>query len=536
LPKLIVILSGRVCTGKTTLATNLGTTFANNFRVKHVKTLDFLKQLGKEIALERGALQAFGERLDRRTKGAWVCKELLKKEQEFDASAIIILDSVRMLGQVEAIREAYGKRVIHIHLEAKLDVLEKRYSQRNNREIRELASYAEVQKNKTEHNVFRLATVADVVIQTDRCTEQDVLIRVASHIGLYGREYLRLVDVLVGGQYGSEGKGQIAGFLAREYDLLIRVGGPNAGHTVYQEPEPYTFHHLPSGTNSSSAKLLIVAGAVLYVPTLMKEIADCQVDRQRLAIDPQAMVITEKDKKLEASLVASIGSTGQGVGRATSRRILRGSDVKLAKDIHELKPFIREGREILEEAFGHRQRVLLEGTQGTGLSLYHGYYPHVTSRDTTVAGCLAEAGISPNRVQRVIMVCRSYPIRVQSPKDGTSGKMSQEINWEEVAARSGQNAEELRQKELTSTTKRQRRVSEFDWGLLRRAATLNAPTDLALTFADYISKRNERARRFEQLTDETIQFIEEVERVAAAPVSLISTRFHSRSIIDRRMW
>ena len=101
---------------------------------------------------------------------------------------------------------------------------------------------------------------------------------------------------------------------------------------------------------------------------------------------------------------------------------------------------------------------------------------------------------------------------------------------------SGHDAEDIRTKELTSTTKRQRRVSEFDWALLRRAATLNAPTDIALTFVDYITKANEKARRFEQLTADTIRFIEEVERVAAAPVSLVSTRFHSRSIIDRRMW
>jgi adenylosuccinate synthase len=81
-----------------------------------------------------------------------------------------------------------------------------------------------------------------------------------------------------------------------------------------------------------------------------------------------------------------------------------------------------------------------------------------------------------------------------------------------------------------------RRVGEFDWALLRKAATLNAPTDIALTFADYIHKSNADARRFEQLTIPTIRFIEEVERVAAAPVTLISTRFHERSIIDRRAW
>jgi hypothetical protein len=106
---------------------------------------------------------------------------------------------------------------------------------------------------------------------------------------LYGREYLRLVDVVVGGQFGSEGKGQIAAFLSQEYDWLVRVGGPNAGHTVYFEPEPYTFHHLPSGANSSEAKLLIGPGAVLNVDKLLKEIADCKVSAERLRIDPQAI-------------------------------------------------------------------------------------------------------------------------------------------------------------------------------------------------------------------------------------------------------
>ena len=193
---------------------------------------------------------------------------------------------------------------------------------------------------------------------------------------------------------------------------------------------------------------------------------------------------------------------------------------------------------MFEEAFCNRKRVLLEGTQGTGLSLYHGHYPHVTSRDTTVAGCLAEAGISPSRVRKVVMVCRTYPIRVQSPSGPgrTSGLMSQEITLEEIAKRSGIDIDELNKIEITSTTKRKRRIGEFDWALLRKAASLNAPTDIALTFSDYLSSKNRDARRVEQLTPETIQFIQEIERVAAAPVSLISTRFHSRSIIDRRSW
>ena len=114
--------------------------------------------------------------------------------------------------------------------------------------------------------------------------------------------------------------------------------------------------------------------------------------------------------------------------------------------------------------------------------------------------------------------------------------MGIEISWKTVAKRSGIPARQLEGKEKTSTTHRRRRVAEFDWELLRRASALNGPTDVALAFVDYINLQNEKARRFEQLDTPTINFIEEVQRVAAAPVSLISTRFDFRSIIDRRAW
>jgi adenylosuccinate synthase len=210
--------------------------------------------------------------------------------------------------------------------------------------------------------------------------------------------------------------------------------------------------------------------------------------------------------------------------------------VRLAHDVAELAPFIRPAFDVLERAYAAGNKILLEGTQGTGLSLYHGSYPHVTSRDTTAAGCLAEAGISPRRVRRVIAVCRTYPIRVMNGAEGTSGPMSQEITWEELAARSGVPLDELLTTEKGSVSHKQRRVSEFDWQLLRRAVELNGATDVALTFADYLDVRNRGARRFDQLSLDTIRFVDEVEQVAGVPVSLIGTRFAVRSVIDRRQW
>lgn len=114
--------------------------------------------------------------------------------------------------------------------------------------------------------------------------------------------------------------------------------------------------------------------------------------------------------------------------------------------------------------------------------------------------------------------------------------ISREIDWDIVAKRAELDPAALKNTEKTSTTNKDRRVAEFSWELLRKASALNAPTDIALTFADYLCGENTKARRFEQLDRGTIMFIEEVERVAAAPVSLISTRFDYRSIIDRRSW
>ncbi len=538
MPKQIVLLSGKVSAGKTTLCDQL----VARFGAHPLKTKEIIASLAPKIQAERGAMQRHGELLDRRTKGAWVCEALARKADAIDGDALIVVDAVRIMSQIDAIRRAYGPRVIHVHLEAARDVLEKRYARRQKlKGFKEFSSYSQLSGSKTEERIGDLAGSADVVIQTDRCTKEDVLVRAAAHLGLYARESERLVDVLVGGEYGSEGKGHIASYLGREYEVLVRVGGPNAGHKIFEDPDPYTHHLLPCGTRCSTARLVIGPGAVLSVAGLMKEIADCGVSSNRLSIDPQAMIIEDGDRKRESkSIVKTIGSTGQGVGAATARKVMRGADrtpVRLARDIKDFKPFLRESREVLDAAFRAGLRVFLEGTQGTGLSLHHGFYPHVTSRDTTVAGCIAEAGISPGRVRKVVMVCRSYPIRVQDPsKESTSGPMSQNLTWKEISRRSGIPETELRRAERTSTTNRKRRVGEFDWNLLRRAVSLNAPTDIALTFADYIRIENREARRFEQLTEETIRFIEEVERVASAPVSLISTRFDSRSIIDRRMW
>lgn len=352
------------------------------------------------------------------------------------------------------------------------------------------------------------------------------------------RRFRACVDVLVGGQFGSEGKGQIAAYIAKEYDYLVRVGGPNAGHTVYEEPDSYTFHQLPSGTRSSRAKLILGPGALINLEVLFREIIDCSVTSKRLFIDPQAAIIEISDMQSEKKLRARISSTAQGVGAAAARRIQErwtGSSVRLARDIAVLQRFVKPTVESLSDAYRQGAMILVEGTQGTSLSLLHGSYPYVTSRDTTAAGCLSEAGIAPSAVRRVILVCRTYPIRVCDPTNGTSGPMSDEISLEQLSARCGIPLHELQKTEITSTTKRPRRIAEFDWNQLTRSIALNMPTDIALTFVDYLSVKN-RGMAFRNLEPRSIAFVEAVERHGGIPVSLISTQFGSHGIIDRRSW
>ena len=536
----IVVLSGEICSGKSAVSTGL----KKKYDAIIIKTRDLILRERPKTKNERNPLQLAGNKLDKETNGVWVADALAKilssQQGKQTPSGLFVIDSVRKIEQLDAIRKAYGADVHHIHVRASAEELKRRFVKRAAKHDAS-AIYEKMKREKTERNVSKLADISDVVVSTDKCTAEAALVRATALLNLYPRANDKLVDVIIGGQYGSEGKGNIVGHLAPEYKLLIRVGGPNAGHKVYADTEPETYFHLPSGTERApNAKLLLGAGAVIFPPKLLDEIAEHQIDANRLSIDSQAMIISDQDRINENVQLKSISSTAQGVGIATANKILGRGDYadkkesrpQLAKDVSELRPFIRDAQEIIADHLLKGDRIMLEGTQGTSLSIHHGKYPFVTSRDTTVAGCLADAGIAPTNVRRVIMVCRTFPIRVGGP----SGPMELEVDYDELSDRSGIPVAKLKQTELTTTTKKQRRIAEFDWVQLKRSVQMNGPTDIALTFVDYIDKKNQSAYRFEQLTEETLRFIEEVERVSGRPVSLLSTDFSWRNIIDRRSW
>ncbi len=527
----ILILSGPIGSGKTALAEEL----SQDYGVEKVSTSSLMSVVAGQ-KLDREELQRVG--LDPYFQaGQWILDAVKRVAETSPVSEIVIVDAVRTREQAAELRRVDSKlwQVLHVHLTGDDALLAYRYSVRNRTGDSNI-SWADAIRSPAELAVSDLGNDADCVIDTTRVTLADIAVRVRARISRTRTLLQPCVDVLVGGQWGSEGKGNIAFFLAPEYDLLVRVGASNAGHKVRcNSSAVYTHRQLPSGTRASSAQLLLGPGAVIAPDVLLREITDCGVSSERLAIDPNALIIEQDDVQDELALKQTIGSTGTGGGAAVARRIMqRGipGAVRAARDVPELAPYIRNSTEVLEHAYMRGDSVFVEGTQGTDLSIFHGSFPHVTSRDTTTAALLSEVGIAPQRLRRVIVAFRSYPIRV----GGNSGPMGREITWETVAERSGLAIDELRAAEIGSVSGNLRRVAEFSWVQLRSSVALNGATDIALTFADYIADKNRYSCRVDQLTSETVSFVEEIESVAGVPVSLISTGFGGKSLIDRRRW
>lgn len=523
--KVLIVLSGPIASGKSSLCDEA----RRRLDAKIVRTRKLLEAyLGPTVP--RSELQAKGDELDKEG-GKWVYKALEDDLKKGDRE-VVVLDSVRKKIQLDALKASVpvGVVVRHVHLQAPAFVRRRRYVERQRRTFDE-TSFEDASANPTEVGTITLADDADVVIRTEKVDAASVFAQAFAGLEVVPGKPTPLVDVVIGAQYGSEGKGNICGQLAEEYDVLIRVGGPNAGHLV-AKPR-YKYVQLPSGTQGNDkAQIIVGAGATLWLPQLLKEIFDCKLDddkgRKRLSIDPQAMIIEQRDREMEEQSLEVIGSTKQGVGVATARKILGrgsgtdyGAPVRLARDVSELKEYVRCTKKELEKAYASNKRIMLEGTQGTDLSLHHGPYPFVTSRDATVSGCLADVGIAPNRVRRVIMVTRTYPIRV----GGTSGPMMKEIDAQTIAARSGILVDAIQKTEVGTVSGKSRRIGEFDWEQLRRAAVLNGATDIALTFVDYLDSRNADAKSYNDLTSDTKNFIKTVARVANAAVTYVSVGF-----------
>ena len=328
--------------------------------------------------------------------------------------------------------------------------------------------------------------------------------------------------IVVGGQFGSEGKGKVAHHLAasRGARAAVRVGGPNSGHsTMAPAASRRILRQLPTAAVLADVLCVVPAGAYVDPPVLLREIAEVALAPERLIIDPAAMVVLEQDRRAEeaSGLGTRIGSTCSGTGAAVVRRVERSSNEHLAAHHPELKRYVRPVAGVLRDILDADDRVVIEGTQGFGLSLLHSpYYPKATSRDTSAAAALSETGLSPFDVDEVVLVLRAFPIRVA----GDSGPFgAPEIDWGTVAAEGGHHETVA---EFTSVTGRLRRVARFDPELVRQAILVNRPTSIVLNHVDQVDAR---ARRGE-LTSAASDFVAWVAEAIGQPVDLVGLGPH----------
>lgn len=334
------------------------------------------------------------------------------------------------------------------------------------------------------------------------------------------------VTVVVGAQFGSEGKGAIAGHLGKamgDDDIAVRVAGPNAGHTAHdKDHREWKLRAVPvAAVTSPNCWLHIAAGSEIDTEVLLGEINDLDnagfdVSR-RLSIHPSATVLHPKYIADEQSLglVGRIGSTGKGIGAARSARVMREANTAISSPT--LGPWLTDESGPFD--FGTYDRVVIEGTQGYGLGLHTWFYPTVTSSDCRAIDFLSMCGISPWAQYidelNVVLVARVYPIRVAGP----SGPLRGETTWAEL------NLPE----ERTTVTQKIRRVGEWDQDLVMEAITANGGGNfnrsvrLALTMLDQKYPEIKGQTTQDGLTPEAQEFIDDLEDKLEVDIDFVGT-------------
>lgn len=345
------------------------------------------------------------------------------------------------------------------------------------------------------------------------------------------------VLAVIGAQYGSEGKGAIVSYLANDYDVHVRVGGPNAGHTIFHEGIKYKMQIIPCGWTNPNAWLVISRGAIVNMDLLMEEIATLEKVfpkiKNRILIDKHAGVLSrefvEEEGHTSGELNKRIGSTGEGVGAARIARIRRNPDeFKQMIDVAEeygIRHLLHDTVPLINRLNRSGANVLLEGTQGSGLSLIHGPWPYVTSADTNAGQLIADCGISPLAVNKILLVARTFPIRVA----GNSGPLAGEMTWEQMSERLGKEVVEH-----TTVTKKVRRIGAWDPDLMYQAVVINRPTSIALTFLDYLEPKDEGKTQYSDLSNQSIRFVDYLEAEFGIPVSMIKTGEANECMIWRK--
>lgn len=370
-------------------------------------------------------------------------------------------------------------------------------------------------------------------------------------------------NVVTDGQYGSCGKGLITTALAHKHkpEVLSTTNMANAGHTaVWHDGRKFVAKALPSATVLSKWMksegqeydpiIIVGASAAFQKEQLLKEIEECGTNK--IFIHPRAGVITDEHTQAERGTTGTkhIASTMQGCGSFLADKIMRRENLKLARDypalkrylINSLSEIVGQGRWnkcappiLFKNMMASGYTFLHEGSQGFSLDINHGsHYPFCTSRSTTAVQNLSDMGLSACDLGDVYLVIRPYPIRVGNVVEngetvGYSGDCyydQTEISWEKVVEESGAPRtaiDDILNNELTTVTKRLRRVFTFSRTQLMEAAAVNGATKIALNFANYIDWSCSGVNQFDDLSMKIKDFIKMIEDIVMIPVSIVGT-------------
>lgn len=322
------------------------------------------------------------------------------------------------------------------------------------------------------------------------------------------------VKVIVGTQWGDEGKGKITDILAEQMDMVVRYqGGNNAGHTVVVGEETFKLHLIPSGILYRSVCSIIGNGVVIDPGVLIEEINKLEkqgidIDEDRLKISSIAHVILPMHREIDSNQESlrreeKIGTTGRGIGPCYTDKVARrgirmmdllseerlknrlGKYFNETKDLDEickkyieygekLRPFITDTSLMINKAISSGKKIIMEGAQGTMLDVDHGTYPFVTSSNPISGAACIGAGVGPHKIDQVIGVTKAYSTRV-----GEGPFPTEEFD---------DTCEYLRTKgcEFGTTTSRPRRCGWLDLVILRYAARVNGITEICLTKLDVL--------------------------------------------------
>jgi adenylosuccinate synthase len=288
------------------------------------------------------------------------------------------------------------------------------------------------------------------------------------------------IKLVIGGQYGSEGKGSVVSWMAQKYnfDLAIRTGSPNAGHSfIKPNGEKVIMRQLPCTWAFQETPLYLPSGSIIDLDVLNTELGWlCESKfRSGIYVHPNAAIIEED--ALETERAITTGTTGKGVGATRAKECLRTAKL-IAQD--EFGVFFNDEHHVISDIMNQPSAdILIESTQGFGLSMDYKFYPYCTSTNIMPYQILQDADIPfDSHDVEVWMVIRTYPIRIA----GNSGYLYKEIDWDILRERHGNHIPT----EYTSVTKKVRRVGEFDTELVKDAIRFCNPHKIVLTFVDYL--------------------------------------------------